>query len=226
MDGHKVIILSILFTILMTSFVSAELTSEDKAYINKQTNEIVSKVNSKIDTTTTRIEKDLDKELNDAEGRIMNNVNKQIKSNLTSIVVGLGGIMIVVLAGFKVIDLRLSTNKTIKRYEDELKKNKEEFEKLVSVAKKERKELEFTRQKLIDFKNNLKKWEDYLEKTQSGFRRYEPPKQRTMPKEPDKIKELKERQGKGFSWKKVLIGFLIVLIIAGIVGVVYKFFLM
>jgi hypothetical protein len=139
-------------------------------------------------------------------------VSNNLKDSLKGVAIGLVGLIIITLAIFKVIDLRISSTRNIKKYEKILQEKKDEFNKLIMSANNERNELALARYQLIEFQKRLQTWEKEMTGMygQPSFgQTYINTPQPTFPSSfPQPPKEKKK-----FGWKNVLIIGLILLVL-------------
>lgn len=151
------LVLLILF-IFLSCFVFA-LDETEKAYLDGLTQKETSQISAKIDTQTNRIEANLKTSVEQAKAQITEEVSAQLKESLKGVAIGLVGLIIITLAIFKVVDLRISSTRNIKKYEKILQEKKDELNKLIMLANNERNELAITRFQMIEFQKKLQTWE-------------------------------------------------------------------
>jgi len=252
MGRSKFNLVAILFVMLFfltnVSYVVAQnIDPTLRAYLDTQNQKTIAQINSKIDTQINRIEANLQDNVEGSRNVIIDEMSKQVAGSLKSVAIGLAGMIIITLTIFKIIDMKLSATKTMQKYERELKMKTEEFNKLITDIQKERGELQIARQQLIDYQNKLNQWEQSISVKemqlqqagqQSEFAQQQaetPPQyqsqqnQFTQPiQQPMSNFNLKPNQPKkeGFfkkNWKKILIGFLVLIIFGILGGIYYKF---
>lgn len=134
--------------ILFCISVFAELTPDDKIYLDNQFQKSEARTSSKIDTQVNRIESNMKKSIEQAKTDIRDELAGELKADLKAVVVGIAGMIVVTLGIYKIIDLKLNSTRNIKKYEEQLKKDKEELIKLIEENKKFRNEL-------INYRNML-----------------------------------------------------------------------
>lgn len=117
--------------------VFAELDPADKVYIESQHQKTVAQTNAKMDANTQRIQESFFREIAKQKQELSDELGKELRANLKSVVVGLAGMIIVTLGVFKIIDMRFTSTRGIKKYEDELKKKTKELDEIIHVQKKE-----------------------------------------------------------------------------------------
>jgi hypothetical protein len=156
--------LSLLLTVflLSISFISA-LDDVDKVYFQQQNEKLIAQVNSKIDTQTAKIEGNMKSAVDNAKSEIKNEMTNEIKGSLRAVAIGLAGLIIVTLAIFKVIDLKISSTRNIKKYEAMMQQKGEELDKLILQAQVERNELSNARMQLSEYQKRLSIWEKELQ---------------------------------------------------------------
>jgi len=239
MDGRKGFFLIILFILLSTLVFAQESYENDispstRAYFDNQNQKVIAQLSAKIDQSITKVETDLDNSVKTMQEQVKKDVESLIGGMIRAVAIGLGGIVIVTLAVFKVIDLKLTSTKNLKKYEDMLKKQTLELNKIVTDNKREAIQLKHYKRQLMDWQQKLKLFEQNLilkqgtqpqqptqfEQNVMGF----PPQQYTsppgiMPPPPKTFPKEKKK----FSWKRLLIGILIIAILIALGGIYYKF---
>jgi len=150
-------LLLVLF-IFLSCFAFA-LDETEKAYLDGLTQKETSQISAKIDAQTNRIEANLKTSVEQAKAQITEEVSAQLKESLKGVAIGLVGLIIITLAIFKVVDLRISSTRNIKKYEKILQEKKDELNKLIMLANNERNELAITRFQMIEFQKKLQAWE-------------------------------------------------------------------
>lgn len=162
--GRK-FILALLFLILLFSLVFAQqqpqqqvLTDRDKAYLDGLNQKTVSQLSQKMDTQTNMIERNLEKSVKEVKEQLKAEIVAEMKGALKSIAFGLGGIIIVVLAVFRIVEHKMQHTKRIRKYEDELKKQKESYDKELAEAKKVNEETKILKRELMTYKESLDKY--------------------------------------------------------------------
>lgn len=135
-----------IFLILISSVLA--LTPEERVYFDSQSQKELAQITAKIDGTKETLEKTMLSEFEDSTRYIEGELNKNMKNTLKSIAIGLAGFMILILALFRVIDLRLNRTRAIENYENKLKKDIEEVKKY-KIA------LDLYRESLIKYNQSL-----------------------------------------------------------------------
>lgn len=97
----------------------------------------VAQVNAKMDANTQRIQESFFREIAKQKQELKDEIGAEISGNLKAIAIGLGGIIIVTLGVFKIIDLKFTSTRGIKKYEEELKKKSKEMDDIINVHRKE-----------------------------------------------------------------------------------------
>lgn len=105
------------------------LTQEEKIYFDAQNQKVVAQINAKLDTEGLKWEQVTKKEFQDSTYFIQNEIQHYIVSGVKLIIFGMTGVMVLVLALFKIFDLQITQTKLIKNYETELKKKIENHKK-------------------------------------------------------------------------------------------------
>lgn len=131
------LLFSVAFLLLLVTSVIAELDPADRSYIDAEHQKTVAQVNAKMDANTQRIQESFFREISKQKQELKDEIGNEINGNLKAIAIGIAGIIIVTLAVFKIIDLRFTSTRGIKKYEEELKKKSKEFDQLIAVQKKE-----------------------------------------------------------------------------------------
>lgn len=184
--------------------VQVGLSNSDKAYLDGLNQKTVAQLSAKIDAQSNAVEKTLRTEVDSASERIKQEIVAEIKSALKSIVIGLGGVIIVVLAVFRLVEYRLNHTKRIKKYEAELDKKTKEFDENLKKAQEQLKDNNILKNELRIYKESLDKYAVSLGlQPQTSLKQIKP----TLPP-PIQKKSLK---GKIF----YIILFLLILIVAG-----------
>lgn len=203
--------------------VRPDLSNIDKAYLDGLNAKTIAQINSKLDTTQSRLEQTLKQSVDEARIQIKTEIVSEIKSSLKVIAIGLGGVILIVLSIMKVIEYTMSHNKRIKKYEDALKKQQLQYTDLIKQAKTAIQQNETAKTELNLYKQSLDQYavalgikptltSDLGKFKANGGKMIEPPK----PK--NKFFET--------FWKitKILIGILVVIfIIIGIILIVNYF---
>jgi len=188
----------VLMFLPMLSYAQETLSPTLQAYLDAQSNKEIAQINSKIDQTTNKIQKDLDKEVEEIEKRVEKRLQEIIKGTVRAIAIGISGIIIITLAVFKVVDLKLTSTKKLKRYEDMLKTQNDELKKIILENKR--------------YRDSLKRWHEELQKVHNNFEKTGVIKE-TIAKSDDVL--LKQgsqmtpvpiqKEGKKFNWKLIII---------------------
>lgn len=131
--------------------------------------------------------------------------------------------MMIILAIFQLIHLKVTSTRNIKKYEKILQDQADEFKLILAKAKAEREQLEFSRKQLSEFQKNLNLWHSSLQHTTSNMlsKGELPEEYRKLIKSP-KIKVLETE--KKINWVKIMIWVVFVMILVLIVVGVLKFF--
>jgi hypothetical protein len=148
MDRRFLIFLTLL---ILVSSSAIALTPDEKIYFDQQNQKTVAQINAKIDSTSNRIEQNVEKKFLNAQAEIKAEVTREMNSALKGVGVGMVGIIIVALAVFKVIDLKLTSTRNIKKYEDQLNSKIKEMDKIISDHKVKSERLNNYRVQLINY---------------------------------------------------------------------------
>jgi hypothetical protein len=148
MDRRFLIFLT-LFILVSSSAIA--LTPDEKIYFDQQNQKTVAQINAKIDSTSNRIEQNVEKKFLNAQAEIKAEVTREMNSALKGVGVGMVGIIIVALAVVKVIDLKLTSTRNIKKYEDQLNSKIKEMDKIISDHKVKSERLNNYRVQLINY---------------------------------------------------------------------------
>lgn len=101
----------------------------------------VAQLSAKMDAQANKIASDLERNVQKAKEDMKVEIINEVKSQLKGVVIGLAGIIVVILAVFRIIELRLNHTARIKKYEAELSKEKEKYVKEREALVKNRIEL-------------------------------------------------------------------------------------
>lgn len=173
-----------IFLILLSATVVA-LEPDERTYFDQQNQKIVAQLTQKIDSQTNQVERDMKSAVNNAKDEIKAEMSAEIKSNLNSVAIGLAGLIIVTLAVFKVIDLRLSSTRNIRKYESQLQDKQKEYDKMMLDLKSETKKVIDYKNSLVQFQNQLVAFSKGLAPQPSLYGIPEPPKiELNIPKPP------------------------------------------
>jgi len=160
-----VIILLILFISSVSAQESSEqqvcqagMTASDKAYFDGLNQKTIAQMGAKMDANMNAVERSLKEEVNRARDQIKQEVVTEMKGALKSIVIGLGGVIIVVLAVFRLLEYRLQHTKRIKKYEDELNKKTKEFDDNLKKMQEQMKENEILKSEMMIYKQSIDKY--------------------------------------------------------------------
>lgn len=166
----------ILLFLLSMSLVCA-LDEVDRVYFQQQMEKLTAQTNSKIDTQTNRIEAELKTSVDTARNQILTEMTDQIKGSLKAVAIGLSGLIVITLAIFKVIDLKISSTRNIRKYETLVQQKTEELNQLILQATVERNELNNLRVQLMEYQKRLQNWDKQLQsfKSQSSIPQYQSP---------------------------------------------------
>lgn len=138
--------------------VSKGLSPEDKAYFDGLNQKTVAQLSAKIDAQANAMETNLRTEVDQASQMIRMEVSADIKGALKVIAFGLGGVIIIVLALFRIIEYRLNHTKRIKKYEEELEQKKKEFEEGLKAVNVQKEELAKLQKELLVYKQGIDKY--------------------------------------------------------------------
>lgn len=150
----------IFFIIIFCSIlphVLSELTPDDKAYLEMLSQKSDAQMASKVDSQVTRIEAEINTNLETAKTQLRQMLIEDIKQSLKSLVVGLAGMVIVSLGLFKIIDLKLNHTRNIQKYEKELQSKTAKLDETI------KQNMDF-RLKLQQYKANLVQREQLINK--------------------------------------------------------------
>lgn len=233
MDGLKLFFAIMLSIILFVPLIVAELDQSERAYFDGQNQKIVAQLSSKIDTQTNRVEADLKSEVESAKNKIKEELSKEISGSLKAISIGLAGMIIITLSIFKIVDLQLSKTRAIKKYEDELKDKTNKINQLIQDVQIERQQLQNARQQLVEYQIKLQNWETNLRQKKSEISSSQSvnknvfliPNEKKSLETPVFIPQMPKKEKK-INFKKILIGFLILIVISGIISLIYKFLIL
>lgn len=167
--------------ILLLSNVVMALTPEERAYFDTQNQKVIAQISSKIDTQTNRVEQDLKTEVENSRNMIRDELGQEISGSLKAVAIGLAGLIIVTLAIFKVIDLKITATRNMQKYERELTMRTDEVNKLIQDVQNERNQLQVARQQLIDYQNRLTKWETDLKQKEEQIHQMQQQAQQFSP---------------------------------------------
>jgi len=179
MDRRKLTFLIFLMVLFISNIVYA-LTPEEKLYFDTNNQKVIAQLSSKIDTQVNRVETSLQTEVESARNIAIDELKKTVSGSMKAVAVGLAGLIILTLAFFKVIDLKISATRNMVKYERELKMKTDEFNKLIQEVQSERQQLQKAREQLIEYQNKLQKWEMDL-KQKEGFVQQQVPQQPMNP---------------------------------------------
>lgn len=143
----------IAFLILPYAF---SLTPEEANYFDSQNQKTVAQINSKIDSQVTKVQTDFKNELDIQKGIIKQEITTDVKNAMKSMTIGIFGIMLVTLAVFRIIELRLSHNKNIIRYEKLLKDEVKIFGEQQAELKRYKESLDLYRDELLKQAKQMK----------------------------------------------------------------------
>lgn len=136
-----------LFVFLSTDVLS-QMTNEDRVYIDMVVQKSTASTSAKIDGQITRMEGILTDNLEKAKGELRQMIVDDFKKSMKAIAIGLSGMIIVSLAIFKIVDVKLNHTRNIQKYEKDLQEKIKNYDELT------KKNEEF-KQKLIIYKNSL-----------------------------------------------------------------------
>lgn len=214
----------ILFLLLPTIFAQSSsssgntgLTPEQRAYFDNQNQKVIAQINAKIDQTVVKVENDLEKSTQDMREQVKGDVEELIQGTIKAVAIGIAGVVIITLAVFKVIDLRVTSTKNLKKYEKQLSEQTAELNKILIDNKRKMEELKNYRQQLVNWQQQLKNAEQNLSK---GIQPQQISSINNIPLPPETSPVKKEK--KKFSWKTLIIIFLILVIIGILVAVYLK----
>jgi hypothetical protein len=222
--GRKGIYL-IIFILIITQLVSAQVSEQDKVYFTTQQEKLVAQFSAKLESNTVKIGNDMKAQVDSAKNDIQNTIQSEIRSTAISIVIGLGGIMIIILGIFQLIHLKVTSTRNIKKYEKILQDQAAEFKLILDKAKIEREQLTFARIQLLEFQKNLNLWHTNLQHTTANMLSHGelPDEYKHLVKSP-KIQVVKKPVV--IKWSKIVKIGLIVLIIVTIIAGIVKIFVL
>jgi len=116
--------ITIVIILLLFPFTLAQecgVSPEQKTYFDSQTQKATANINSKIDAQVTRLEQDWKNQIDTTKTEVLDQFYYIINDALKNIAIGLAGMIVITLAIFKVIDLKITTTKNLKKYEEELR---------------------------------------------------------------------------------------------------------
>lgn len=146
MDRRLIFLLAL---VLLTPIVFG-ISPEDKAYIDQSNQKVVAQINSKIDSTTTRLETDMQTNFQKEKEGLKEEISREVKGHLKTIALGLAGMIIITMAVFRIVDMKLSHSKNIRKYEKELEKSIADVKLLEQKMVAYKKQLDAYRQQLIN----------------------------------------------------------------------------
>ena len=134
------------------------LSNSDKAYFDGLNQKTVAQLGAKIDAQSLAVSRDMKKQVDDAKVQIKEEIVYDIKASLKNIAIGLGGIIIVVMAVFRLVEYKFQYTKKIKKYEAELEKKNKEFDDNIKKIKEQVNDNNILKEELLVYKNNLDKY--------------------------------------------------------------------
>lgn len=228
--------------LLCMSFASA-IDDVDKVYFQQLLTTLTAQINAKIDANTNKVQNDMNVRFDSGKEEVKTAMTNEIKGSLKSVAIGLAGLIIITLAIFKVIDLKISSTRNLKKYENLMQLKTEELNQLILQATVERNQLENARMQLGDYQKRLQNWDRQIQgqqqqvnqvMTQYNMQPLYPQQQinSQMPQQnlqqpfrfPNPPQQISLPQKKSI-WKSLIIIILIIisLILTGII--IYKFFI-
>lgn len=130
--------------------VTYALTPEERVFFQQEYQKMQASYESKIDTQVNRVEQLVKSEVTSAKDQIREEMSQEIKGKLMVVAVGLGGVMLVILAVFKVVEIKLDYTRRIKKYEDKLKGQVRTLDALIEQNKKRKEMLDRYRDQLVE----------------------------------------------------------------------------
>jgi uncharacterized protein YebE (UPF0316 family) len=121
--------------LLMTTFISA-LTNEDRNLLIQNEQKLMNQVNTRIDSQTIQIEGMVEEKIKLQHDILAKELEQRIKNSLKNLGFGLMGIIVISLTLFKILNMQLSHNKNIKKYEKEIKEKTIELNQQLLQLKK------------------------------------------------------------------------------------------
>ena len=165
MGKSKWFIALFLFILISTTYAQestqvcqAGMTASDKAYFDGLNQKTVAQLSAKMDANMNAVERSLKEEVNRARDQIKQEVVAEVKGALKSIAIGLGGIIIVVLAVFRLVEYRLQHTKRIKKYEEDLQKKTKEFDENLKNVQEQMKDNDILKNELLIYRQSLDKY--------------------------------------------------------------------
>lgn len=146
---NKKIVIFFIFLLLFSSITYADIEAETRLFFESKIDKMVAQINSKIDTQSNRMGEMVKGEVALAKAQIREEMSSELKSNLMLIAVGLGGMMLVILVVFKLIEIKLDYSKRIKRYEDKLKSQMKKLDDLLKSNQIYRQQLDRYRDQIV-----------------------------------------------------------------------------
>ena len=135
--------------------VSKGLSPEDKAYFDGLNQKTIAQLSAKMDAQANAMETSLRSEVDLASQMIRVEVTNDVKGALRVIAFGLGGIIIVVLSLFRLIEYKLTHTRRIQKYEAELEKKKKDFEEGLKAIQTQKQEIANLQNELQVYKKSL-----------------------------------------------------------------------
>lgn len=148
------LVLCLALLVLVSTF-SLALDEVDKVFFQTQQDKLSAQFNSKVDTQIARMETEMKTTVTDAQAQIKSDLTQVVKDSLKALVIGLSGLIVITLAIFKVIDLKISSTRNIKKYEQLIQQKTEELNTLILTATNERNALTTARTQLIEYQKKL-----------------------------------------------------------------------
>lgn len=162
MGNHKWVGIFLVLFLFLSPVVFSVMDEADKAYLDGLNQKTQAQISAKIDAQTMKIENNIRTNIAVTKAELSAELNNNIRDGLKTTAIGLIGLIIITLAIFKVIDLKISSTRNIKKYEKYLQDKKEELNKLILSANNERNELALVRYQMIEFQKKLQDWEKNL----------------------------------------------------------------
>lgn len=213
--GRSPFLMILVFLVICTSALA--LTPDERTYFDSQNQKTIAQIDAKIDSEVLKANKYFRDEAEDVKAEVIVELESRLKGVLKSLAIGLGGVIILSLAVFKVIDLRLNATKSIQRYEDQLKSLVADNQKMHDTLKKDTESLAAARQQLIDYQQNLEHIERQLRATGQQIPMLAKPVMES--KVPVEVKPKEKVLPK---WKKAVLLLLILIFLICLCYIVFK----
>lgn len=151
----KHLVLVFIFFVAMAITASA-LDESERAYFEGLNQKSTAQLYAKIETEAQKLDTSFDQKNQALVDGVQTMVDRSVKSRLIAVCLGLGGIIVITNAIFKIIELRLSMTRKIKRYEEQLQKDMANLSVLRQNLTNYQKQLDSYRDQLIKLEHEKK----------------------------------------------------------------------